>query len=65
MYSWNLYVNQSNNPRLTWLTNLYYKYCVFTNMSKKESKDDENLATKRDDDWWRLEKFQFGKRKLA
>jgi len=33
-------------------------------MSKKESKEDENLATKRDDDWWRLEKFQFGKRKL-
>jgi len=33
-------------------------------MSKKESKEDENLAAKRDDDWWRLEKFQFGKRKL-
>jgi len=34
-------------------------------MSKKESKEDENLATKRDDDWWRLEKSQFGRRKLA
>ena len=35
-------------------------------MSKKEDKeDDENLATKRNEDWWRLEKSQFGGKKFA
>jgi hypothetical protein len=34
-------------------------------MSKKEDKEDENLATKRNEDWWRLEKYQFGGKKLA
>ena len=30
-------------------------------MNKKEDKEDENLASKRNDDWWRLEKFQIGR----
>ena len=34
-------------------------------MYKREDKEDENLATKRNEDWWRLEKFQFGRKKLA
>jgi len=33
-------------------------------MSKTEDKEDVNLATKRNDDWWRLEKSQFGRKKL-
>jgi len=34
-------------------------------MDNNEDKEDENLATKRNEDWWRLEKFQFGRKKLA
>jgi len=35
-------------------------------VNKKEEKNDEvDLALKRDDDWWRLEKFQFGRRKFS
>jgi hypothetical protein len=34
-------------------------------MDKNKDKEDENLATKRNEDWWRLEKFQFGRKKLA
>jgi len=35
-------------------------------MKKKEEKDDEvNLAIKKNDDWWRLEKFQVGRRKFS
>ena len=35
-------------------------------MKKKENThDDENLADKKNDDWWRLEKFQIGRRKFA
>jgi hypothetical protein len=34
-------------------------------MGKTEDKEDVNLATKRNEDWWRLEKFQFGRKKLA
>jgi len=33
-------------------------------MNKKEDKEDENLASKRNDDWWRLEKFQIGRKKI-
>jgi hypothetical protein len=34
-------------------------------MNKNKSSEDENLATKRNEDWWRLEKFQLGRKKLA
>jgi hypothetical protein len=27
--------------------------------------EDENLADIKNEDWWRLEKFQFGRKKLA
>jgi len=29
----------------------------------KEDFDDEDLATKKNKDWWRLEKFQIGRRR--
>jgi len=34
---------------------------------KKQEKqyEEENLAVKKNDDWWRLEKFQFGRRKFS
>ncbi|NJK78045.1 MAG: hypothetical protein HC944_04130, partial [Nanoarchaeota archaeon] len=32
-------------------------------MNKKKDKEDENIASKRNDDWWRLEKFQIGRKK--
>jgi hypothetical protein len=35
-------------------------------MVKKEQKeDDENLAVKKNEDWWRLEKSQIGRRKFS
>jgi len=35
-------------------------------VKKKETKDDEvNLALKKNDDWWRLEKSQIGRRKFS
>jgi hypothetical protein len=34
-------------------------------MTKREDKDDENLADKKNEDWWRLEKFQIGRRKFS
>jgi len=30
-------------------------------MKKKEDLDYENLAIKKNEDWWRLEKFQIGR----
>ena len=32
---------------------------------KKESQEDENLASRKNEDWWRLEKFQIGRKKIA
>jgi len=29
-----------------------------------EKDDEENIAEKRDYDWWRLEKFQIGRRRF-
>ena len=37
-------------------------YCV---SKKKETQEDENLASRKNEDWWRLEKFQIGRRKFA
>jgi hypothetical protein len=34
-------------------------------MNKKEKMDDENIADKRNEDWWRLEKSQIGRRKYC
>jgi len=34
-------------------------------MYKKREIEDENLASKRNEDWWRLEKFQLGRKKFA
>lgn len=35
-------------------------------MDKEEDKiEDENLADKKNDDWWRLEKSQIGRRKFS
>ena len=35
-------------------------------MDKEEDKiEDENLADKKNEDWWRLEKFQIGRRKFS
>ncbi len=35
-------------------------------MDKQEDKiEDENLADKKNDDWWRLEKSQIGRRKFS
>jgi hypothetical protein len=34
-------------------------------MNKKEEMDDENIADKRNEDWWRLEKSQIGRRKYC
>jgi len=42
----------------------YYKFNTFYIMDKNKEKEDENLATKRNEDWWRLEKSQFGRKKL-
>ena len=33
--------------------------------NKKTKEEDENLATKKNEDWWRLEKFQIGRRKFS
>jgi len=33
-------------------------------VKKKEDKE-ENIAEKRNDDWWRLEKFQIGRRNFS
>ena len=44
---------------------LYQEIRVCAIMVKHEDKEDENLATKRNEDWWRLEKSQFGRKKLA
>jgi len=33
-------------------------------MDKNKDLEDVNLATIRNEDWWRLEKFQFGRKKL-
>lgn len=33
-------------------------------MNKKEKEEVEDLAAKKDDDWWRLEKSQIGRRKF-
>ena len=33
--------------------------------NKKRKEEDENLATKKNEDWWRLEKFQIGRRKFS
>jgi len=30
----------------------------------KENNDEENLALKKNTDWWRLEKFQIGRKKF-
>ncbi len=32
---------------------------------KKKEIEDENLASKKNDDWWRLEKSQIGRRKFS
>ena len=32
---------------------------------KDEENDEENLAEKKNKDWWRLEKFQIGRRKFS
>lgn len=34
-------------------------------MNRKEEIDDENIADKRNEDWWRLEKSQIGRRKYC
>jgi hypothetical protein len=34
-------------------------------MKKKEDSDDENLAIKKNEDWWRLEKFQIGRSRFS
>lgn len=34
-------------------------------MTKKEDSEDENLADKKNTDWWRLEKFQFGRHRFS
>ena len=35
-------------------------------MDKQEDEiEDENLADKKNDDWWRLEKSQIGRRKFS
>ena len=35
-------------------------------MDKEEDKiEDENLADKKNDDWWQLEKSQIGRRKFS
>ena len=48
------------------LIQFYYKFHVSIVMGKKEIKEeDENLATKKNEDWWRLEKFQIGRRKFS
>ena len=31
---------------------------------KKKYNEDENLASKRNEDWWRLEKFQIGRKRF-
>ncbi|CAD6522992.1 hypothetical protein NMT12_50221 [metagenome] len=33
-------------------------------MKKKGDKEDESLTSKRNDDWWRLEKFQIVRKKF-
>lgn len=30
-------------------------------MRKKEDSDEENTVNRKNDDWWRLEKFQIGR----
>lgn len=48
------------------LIQFYYKFHTLIVMGKKEAKeDDENLATKKNEDWWRLEKSQIGRRKFS
>ena len=34
-------------------------------MAKEKDFDDENLAAKKNNDWWRLEKSQIGRRRFS
>lgn len=49
------------------LIQFYYKFHALIVMGKKEIKEeeDDNLATKKNEDWWRLEKSQIGRRKFS
>jgi len=35
------------------------------NKKEKKVEKEEDIADKRNDDWWRLEKFQIGRRKFC
>ena len=44
----------------------YQKFFRFLTMKKNvKEQEDENLADKKNEDWWRLEKSQIGRRKFA
>lgn len=34
-------------------------------MIEDDDSEDENLATKKNNDWWRLEKFQIGRKRFS